>query len=235
MAKNDALIQSQAATLKNLENQMGQLATELHNRLQGTLSSNTKNPRNLGKKHIKLVALRSGKILEPRLIDVEDKPVGKNQPAVEIPTPKESESAKTNKVNPNLVNSNTLTSSLDVDLPSQKSYSIQPKALSPPYLQRLTNVELCDVYEGYTVQEERLSEFETVALTKECSAFLQNKLPLKLKDPGSFTIPCNIGESYCGKALCDLGASINLMPKSIFKKLGIGEVRPTTMTLKLED
>ena len=78
-----------------------------------------------------------------------------------------------------------------------------------------------------------LSEYETVALTKEYSTFLQNKLPSKLKDPGSLSIPCNIGESYCAKALCDLGASINLMPKFIFKMLGIGEVRPTTVMLQL--
>ncbi|XP_062100055.1 uncharacterized protein LOC133805924 [Humulus lupulus] len=81
----------------------------------------------------------------------------------------------------------------------------------------------------------RLGEFETVTLTKECSSFLQDKLPPKLKDPGSFTIPCTIGETYCGIALCDLGASINLMPMSVFKKLGIGEVRPTTVTLQLEN
>ncbi|XP_012453524.1 uncharacterized protein LOC105775560 [Gossypium raimondii] len=81
--------------------------------------------------------------------------------------------------------------------------------------------------------KERLSEYKTIVLTKEYSVFLQNKLPSKLKDPGSFTMPSNIGESYCGKALCDLGATINLMPKYIFKLLGIGEVRPTTMTLEL--
>ncbi|KAA3484630.1 hypothetical protein EPI10_006704 [Gossypium australe] len=84
-------------------------------------------------------------------------------------------------------------------------------------------------------KKKRLSECETVTLTKECSAFLQNKLPSKLKDPRSFTIHCNINESYCGKALCDLGASINLMPKSIFKLLRIGEVRPTILTLQLVD
>ena len=84
-------------------------------------------------------------------------------------------------------------------------------------------------------KKKRLSEYETVALTKECSAFLQNKLPSKLKDSGSFTIPYNIGESYYGKALCDLGASINLMPKSTFKMLGIREVRLTTVTLQLAD
>ncbi|XP_062112808.1 uncharacterized protein LOC133823966 [Humulus lupulus] len=81
----------------------------------------------------------------------------------------------------------------------------------------------------------RLVEFEKVALTKECSSFLQNKLPPKIKDPGSFTIPCTIGDSYCGMALCDLGASINLMTMFVFKRLGIGGVRPTTVTLQLAD
>jgi len=81
----------------------------------------------------------------------------------------------------------------------------------------------------------KLEEYETVALTEECSAILQKKLPPKLKDPGSFTIPCSIGNSIFEKALCDLGASINLMPVSIFKKLGLGEARPTTVTLQLAD
>ncbi|KAL5558977.1 hypothetical protein UlMin_035188 [Ulmus minor] len=84
-------------------------------------------------------------------------------------------------------------------------------------------------------KKRRFGEFENVALTRECSAVLQNKLPPKLKDPGSFTIPCSIGNQYFGKALCDLGASINLMPMSIFKKLGIGEARPTTVSLQLAD
>ncbi|XP_062118946.1 uncharacterized protein LOC133832651 [Humulus lupulus] len=84
-------------------------------------------------------------------------------------------------------------------------------------------------------RKRRLGEFETVALTKECSAFLQDKLPPKLKDPGSFTIPCTIGNSYCGMVLCDLGASVNLMPMFIFNESGIGEVKPTTITLQLAD
>ena len=81
----------------------------------------------------------------------------------------------------------------------------------------------------------RLSGFETINLTEECSAILQRKLPQKLKDPGSFTIPCTIGNSIFEKALCDLGASINLMPLSIFRRLGLGEARPTTVTLQLAD
>ena len=84
-------------------------------------------------------------------------------------------------------------------------------------------------------RKRRLSENETVALTEECSAIIQKKLPQKLKDPGSFTIPCAIGEKFCGQALCDLGASINLMPFSIFRRLGLGEIQPTAMTLQLAD
>ncbi|XP_062118687.1 uncharacterized protein LOC133832343 [Humulus lupulus] len=84
-------------------------------------------------------------------------------------------------------------------------------------------------------KKRRLGEFETVALTEGCSAMLKSKIPPKLKDPGSFTIPCSIGGRDVERALCDLGASINLMPMSIFKKLGIGEARPTTVTLQLVD
>ncbi|XP_073225622.1 uncharacterized protein [Cicer arietinum] len=76
---------------------------------------------------------------------------------------------------------------------------------------------------------------EIVMLTEECSAILQRKLPPKLKDPGSFSIPCAIGNRTFGKALCDLGASVSLMPLSIYKKLGIGKVKDTQLMLQFAD
>ncbi|KAJ8751126.1 hypothetical protein K2173_016307 [Erythroxylum novogranatense] len=85
-------------------------------------------------------------------------------------------------------------------------------------------------------KKRRLGDHEMVALTEECSAILQKKLPPKLKDPGSFTIPCVIGTQIFGKALCDLGASINLMPISVFRKLGMRDViKPTLVRLQLAD
>ncbi|KAA3469717.1 Integrase-like protein [Gossypium australe] len=97
MVKNDALIQSQATTLKNLVNQIGQLATELLNRLQGALLSDTENARNLGKEHRKVVALQSCKTLEPKEVVVEDELIEKeeSEPTVEIPAP-----AKRKPINP---------------------------------------------------------------------------------------------------------------------------------------
>ncbi|KAI3456996.1 hypothetical protein Pfo_013659 [Paulownia fortunei] len=66
-------------------------------------------------------------------------------------------------------------------------------------------------------------------------AILQKKLPPNLKDPGSFMIPCTIGNLFIDKTLCDLGASINLMSLSVFRKLGHGEAKPTTVSLHLVD
>lgn len=84
-------------------------------------------------------------------------------------------------------------------------------------------------------KKRKLEDHETVILTEECSAIIQKKLPPKLKDPGSFTILCTIGEFYFDKALCDLGASINLMPLSAFRKLELGETKATMVTLQLAD
>ncbi|KAJ9168544.1 hypothetical protein P3X46_020050, partial [Hevea brasiliensis] len=81
----------------------------------------------------------------------------------------------------------------------------------------------------------KLEDDETIALTEECSAILQRKLPPKLKDPGSFSIPCHIGESCSTKALCDLGASVSLMPLSIYEKLNMGDLKPTHISLQLAD
>ncbi|XP_061374000.1 uncharacterized protein LOC133316281 [Gastrolobium bilobum] len=84
-------------------------------------------------------------------------------------------------------------------------------------------------------KKHKLKECETVALTQECSAIIQRKLPPKLKDPGSFSIPIEIGDIEVGKALCDLGASINLMPLSMCRALGIKELKLTTVSLQLAD
>ncbi|XP_062113835.1 uncharacterized protein LOC133824849 [Humulus lupulus] len=86
---------------------------------------------------------------------------------------------------------------------------------------------------------EKVEGYETVALTEECSAILQKKLPPKLKDLSSFTVPCSIEGSMVIKILCDIGTSVNLMPQSIFlpifRKLKLGEARHTTMSLQMVD
>nr|GFB09440.1 hypothetical protein [Tanacetum cinerariifolium] len=79
--------------------------------------------------------------------------------------------------------------------------------------------------------KEKLLELANTPLNENCSAVIL-KLPKKLKDPGKFLIPCGFSELKC-KALADLGASINLIPLSVWKKLGLPELISTRMTLEL--
>ncbi|XP_057719725.1 uncharacterized protein LOC130934155 [Arachis stenosperma] len=78
-------------------------------------------------------------------------------------------------------------------------------------------------------------ESEIMVLIKECSAIFQQDLPENMQDPGSFLIPCTIGDITIQRALCNLRASINLMPLSFMRKLQIDEVKPTRFSLQLAD
>nr|GFA29320.1 reverse transcriptase domain-containing protein [Tanacetum cinerariifolium] len=83
--------------------------------------------------------------------------------------------------------------------------------------------------------KDKLFELAKVPLNENCSAMLLKELPEKLGNPGKFLIPCDFpGIDVC-HALADLGASINLMPLSIWKKLSLPEFTPTQMTLELVD
>ncbi|XP_019173859.1 PREDICTED: uncharacterized protein LOC109169433 [Ipomoea nil] len=75
----------------------------------------------------------------------------------------------------------------------------------------------------------------TIAMSEESSAIIQSKLPPKLKDPGSFSIPCVIGGAVVSRALCDLGASVSLIPYSLCKRLKLGDPNSTSMTIQLAD
>nr|GEX56159.1 reverse transcriptase domain-containing protein [Tanacetum cinerariifolium] len=80
--------------------------------------------------------------------------------------------------------------------------------------------------------KDKLQELANTPLNENCSAVILKKLPEKLRDPEKFLIPCGFSELKC-KSLDDLGASINLMPLSVWKKLGLPDLIPTRMTLEL--
>ncbi|RVW98353.1 Retrovirus-related Pol polyprotein from transposon 17.6 [Vitis vinifera] len=113
------------------------------------------------------------------------------------------------------------------------------KSTSPPFPQALHGKkgvrnaaeileDLCTIKRGLIVNKKAF-------LTEQVSAILQCKSPLKYKDLGSPTISVMIGGKVVEKALLDLGASVNLLPYSVYKKLGLGELKPTTITLSLAD
>ncbi|GJV51450.1 homeodomain-like protein [Tanacetum coccineum] len=75
----------------------------------------------------------------------------------------------------------------------------------------------------------------TFKLNARCSAILQNELPPKEKDPGSLILPCAIGTTTISNALADLGASISIMPFSLFKRSGLGNPKPINMVIEMVD
>ena len=88
--------------------------------------------------------------------------------------------------------------------------------------------DLCMVKRGLNVNKKAF-------LTEQMSAIIESKTPVKYKDLGCPTISVNIGGTCVEKALLDLGASVNLLPFSMYKQLGLGELKPTTITLSLAD
>ncbi|GKD46953.1 DNA-directed DNA polymerase [Tanacetum coccineum] len=90
-------------------------------------------------------------------------------------------------------------------------------------------------FKGLLSNKTRLKEACTVTINERCLAVLLNKLPSKEKDPGSFTILCDIGHLHINNALAGLGASISLMPYTMYENLGLGEPKPTRMSLELAD
>ena len=96
----------------------------------------------------------------------------------------------------------------------------------PTYVKFLK--DLCTVKRSLNVNKKAF-------LTEQVSAIIGNKTPLKYKDPGCPTISVNIGGTSAEKALLDLGASVNLLPYSMYKRLGLGELKSTSITLSLAD
>ena len=84
-------------------------------------------------------------------------------------------------------------------------------------------------------KKRKLDTRGAVSLSANYSAIILKNLPWKMQDSGSFTIQCTIGNFEVGKALCDSSASINLMPLSVVKRLSLGELTPTTMSLWMAD
>ncbi|XP_034203729.1 uncharacterized protein LOC117618238 [Prunus dulcis] len=264
MSKTETTLQNQAASIRNLEVQMGQLANVLTGRVNGALPSQTEiNPKN--QEHTKALTLRNGRPIKTA-VDLDEEKNIQQQTAetTEITNVPSSSSitagtaAQLDEISPEIEHA-------IVEKLSQPAALVKPYVPPIPFPQRLRknkvdaqfskfldifkklqiNIPFADALEqmpsyakfmkDIISKKRKLGEHEIVKLSEECSAILQRKLPPKLKDLGSFTIPCTIGTIYFEKALCDLGSSINLMPSSVAKHIGLGVINPTTVSLQMAD
>ncbi|XP_078169258.1 uncharacterized protein LOC144563653 [Carex rostrata] len=116
-----------------------------------------------------------------------------------------------------------------------------PKYIIPPlrfvpFPQRLVNNKLDQQFIEFVDKKKcTIEENKHVILDEKCSAIFSTDLPLKMKDPDSFSIPCSIDTTRIENAMCDLIASVSLIPKSVYDKLESGNLEPTNMSLTLAD
>ncbi|RVW94437.1 Retrovirus-related Pol polyprotein from transposon 17.6 [Vitis vinifera] len=192
-----------------------------------------------------VITLRNGKEYEgPKLPVSEDIPA-RDEPAVEKNVRNEKASEKYEEV---IVSKNKMSVSNHLPFPSaMQRHKVGDKTLEilEVLKQVKINIPLLDMIKQVPAYAKFLKDLCTVKrriklskkafLTEQVSAIIENKAIVKYKDPGCPTISVQIGDSFVERALLDLGASVNLLPYSIYKQLGLGELKATTITLSLAD
>ncbi|XP_021815369.1 uncharacterized protein LOC110757930 [Prunus avium] len=210
----------------------------MSDRASGTFPSQTEvNPRH--HEQVKAVhILRSGKQVDNKVGDANEEQDGEN---VEIIQPPQGQPTTSHKqsLNPSGKSTGPKVSSNADQVPISTNAS-RPIATFPSRLSKSKKDqgldEIMEIFKkDLCTNKRRFTEHEQVALSEEVSAVLQRKLPQKLKDPGSFSIPCIVGDFKIPKALLDLGASINLMPYHVYEKLNLGELQATSVSIQLAD
>ena len=229
------------ASLKNLETKIGQLALNLQNQMKDAFPSDTKkNP-----KDCMAVQLRSGKDLEEKT-EKDESNKGEEGPdnAETLEKKRKKEQLSREEGSKKKTKNNLLAFPFPQRL--QKSTieeqfarflkTFQKLDISMPFTEVVTQMPLYAKFlKDILSKKRKIAKEGIVNLTATCSAMIKRGLPENMKDPGSFTIPCTIREFEFQKALCDSGASINLMPYSVANKLSLGEITPTTVTIQMAD
>ena len=179
-----------------------------------------------------VVTLRSGKELRPAV------PAPTKTAPTVVDSPEEEQSAKREEVKP------IVPPPFPQALRKKKNSVNQTEILE--VLRRVkVNIPLLDMIKQVPTYAKFLKDLCTIKrgldvnkkafLTEQVSAIIECKTPVKYKDPGCPTISVNIGGFSVEKELLDLGASVNLLPYSMYKQLGLGELKPTSITLSLAD
>ncbi|XP_031398546.1 uncharacterized protein LOC116209130 [Punica granatum] len=235
-AQNAPPQQNQQATIRNLEGQISQISQQLSNRPSGSLPSNTEeNP-----KGVNAIMLRSGKELEivNRKAQTQEESPEKDKGKQKVEEPRQKSLGVKPYVPPVPFPGRLKQQQLDAQF--AKFLDVFKKLqINIPFAEALQQMpSYARFMKDLLTKKRKFDGSEPVMLTGECSMILQKdlpNLPRKQRDQGSFTVPCTIGNFHFENVLIDSGASINLMPLSIFRKLGLGECKKTHITLQLAD
>ncbi|KAK8686453.1 hypothetical protein V6N13_125478 [Hibiscus sabdariffa] len=227
MDRTEMKLQNHDATLKSLETQVGQISQILNTRPLGGFPSDTEVTKGATHEQSTEVPAEVDKPAEAEE-DHQDPP--NTHTGESSAEPSHTKSNKLEEIKPPPPFPQRLKKQKQ-DYQFKKFFDILKQVhINLPLVEALQQMSnYAKFLKDMVSRKKRIKEFET------CLALMHNKVSAKKSDPGSFTIECFIGHNYPTKALCDPRASINLMSKSVFQKLGIGEAKPTTVMLQLAD
>ncbi|KAM1127923.1 hypothetical protein ACFX2B_037425 [Malus domestica] len=256
-------VQNQAREVTELKRQMGQMAEFMgqFSREPGKLPSSTDvNPKG-GFESAKAITLRSGQEVgsDPspsKSNQKEDEKMQSKEKRQELPSARIEQSLPQPPTHPNsttkgkLGSNSMISNSIPTNAPFPRRFMQSKKdesdkdildtfrkvQINIPFLDAIEQVpkyakflnELCTT-------RKRASNKEVVRVSENVSAMLQRKIPPKCKDPGSFTIYCVKGNTRFESAMLDLGASINVMPYSIYASMNLGELKNDGVIIQLDD
>ncbi|XP_074297394.1 uncharacterized protein LOC141628114 [Silene latifolia] len=242
------LISQLKSSHKIVETQLAQIAQQIsqsvksHGQFQGNTEATQKGQMNT-------LTLRNGKVLEettnPKSIVVEDKAIviedeGKAMEEIVVEK-KEADEKEASLIPPRVYVSPVPFPQRLANTNLEQKYGkfleiLKGMHINIPFLEAISEIPSYGKFlKELPSIKKKLGANMTINLSKECSAILHNKLPLKCDDPRNFSISCSIGSIYIQHALCDLGDSVNLMPPSISKRLQMLDQKLTRVLLQLAD
>ncbi|TMW98370.1 hypothetical protein EJD97_004138, partial [Solanum chilense] len=218
-------VDTHAILIKQIELQMAQLSATVNTRQPGNLPSNTvKNPKNDA--HCMEIITRSGKqTIDPPMPSNEENVRKDDDKVVKGSVEEEQSNGKDAEVPMKVIPM----SRLPPPFPRRFITMLKQLSINVPLVEALEPMPGYAMFIKDLVTKKRSVTFEDDDRLQHCSAITTRFLVQKKEDPGAFTIPCTVGSLHFAKALCDQGGRINLMPLSIYKKLGLGDPKPTAM------
>ncbi|KAM1951750.1 hypothetical protein ACFX15_006315 [Malus domestica] len=257
-------MQNQDKMVDQLEKQIGQIVDFVSKfRDPGQLPSSTIQNPNEGFETAKAITLRSGKEVgagsssktghkEDEKLQIEEEE--SNQPTARVETPlppvpmaqpqsnlfnkgkNVSNSVYTNVIPPNVPFPSRFLQSKNKEEEKDVLETFRKVQVNIPLLDAIKQIpKYAKFLKKLCTTKKRFREKEVVHVSENVSAILQRKLPPKCKDPGSFTIPCVIGNTRFESAMLDLGASINVIPYSIYASMNLGKLKNDGVIIQLAD
>ncbi|XP_059288984.1 uncharacterized protein LOC132042471 [Lycium ferocissimum] len=231
LSRLTATVESHTKSIQKLASQMCDISREQHPPKKGGLPSDTiSNPKNGGGSvdRVFSISTKSGKILQSTKRNVVDLEPINEEEEVQSNAPIIVDEVTREEKNADIPESSKVAG-------DKSKQTLKQLSLNFSFLDVVKKMDGFAKYLKDILTKKKTVQNETISLSHTVSSIISTNTVQKKRDLGAFTIPCSVGYHNFARALCDNGVIINLMPLAIYKQLGLGMPRPTTMRLQMAD